>query len=113
MATDRPTTGRFCEREFPLDAERIDCVNVSVESLSPLGVFTNLRELHVLVTNPHEYLDQPFADLSPLADLTSLEVLELPNSEVADVSPLSGLHRLRILDLGSTRVGDVAPLQGL
>ena len=53
------------------------------------------------------------ADLSALAGLTALRVLNLADNAVADLAPLSGLSGLRVLDLSSNAVSDLGPLAGL
>ena len=53
------------------------------------------------------------ADLSALAGLTALRVLNLADNAVADVAPLSGLTGLRVLDLSSNAIADLGPLAGL
>jgi Leucine Rich repeats (2 copies) len=50
---------------------------------------------------------------SLLARLTTLEQLDLSNTQVADFAPLKGLTALQSLDLGFTEVTNLAPLKGL
>ena len=52
------------------------------------------------------------ADLSVLAGLTALRVLNLADNAVADLAPLSGLTGLRVLDLSSNAIADLGPLAG-
>jgi hypothetical protein len=52
-------------------------------------------------------------DLSPLADLTALQILDLDNTPVNDLAPLANLRALRRLDLDGARVTDLAPLANL
>ena len=51
--------------------------------------------------------------MSPLAALTSLQVLDVTGTPVSDVRPLGGLGALEWLDLTRTQVRDIAPLEGL
>ena len=53
------------------------------------------------------------SDLSPLAALHQLEVLELNNTPVSDLSPLAALHQLERLELHNTQVSDYSPLAHL
>ena len=53
------------------------------------------------------------SDLSPLARLEKLAVLELSNTRVKDLAPLAGLRNLRQLDLANTPVENLAPLASL
>ncbi len=52
-------------------------------------------------------------DLMPLANSLSLEILSLYYADVADVTPLADLTGLRILNLRGTRVADLSPLARL
>ena len=64
---------------------------------------TNLQSL-VLEDN------SSLSDLSPLARLTRLEVLELWNNSVSDISPLAGLTNLQNLGLVLNNISDISPL---
>lgn len=52
-------------------------------------------------------------DLSPLANLTSLQSLSLSGTGVRDISPLAALTELRSLSLTGTQVSDIRPLASL
>ena len=52
-------------------------------------------------------------DITPLAELTGLEDLNLSYNQIRDVQPLAGLHRLQNLRLINNEVADVTPLAGL
>ena len=69
-----------------------------------LGHMTGLRKLA---------LDTSVGDLSPLANLTALQSLNLSGSQVSDLSPLAGLTALQFLSIAYTRVADLSPLAGL
>ncbi len=56
---------------------------------------------------------EKFANPAPLADLTSLQSLDLRGTQVSDVAPLARLANLQSLDLWNTQVSDVAPLASL
>ena len=55
----------------------------------------------------------PVSDVSPLAELKSLEVLKLVRTEISDVKPLAGLAGLERLVLLRAPVTDVSPLARL
>jgi hypothetical protein len=57
--------------------------------------------------------DIPVSDLTPLADLTGLQTLDLFRTQVSDLTPLAGLTGLQTLNLWDTRVSDLTPLAGL
>lgn len=84
-------------------------MNVEVDDLAPLGALSGLRELILALTNPHEHIEHPLADLSPLrelAGLTKLEGVNLARTPVRDVSPLRGLTGLRWVNLSGSGVED-------
>ncbi len=64
-----------------------------------------LREIWFFQTN--------VTDLSPLAGLKNLEVLNLTQTKVSDLSPLTGLQNLRSLKLRDTQVSELNPLADL
>ncbi len=76
-----------------------------IRDVSPLAGLTSLRVL--------DLRESGVTDLSPLAGLTSLKWLWLGGTGVTDVSPLAGLKSLQTLGLSTTGVTDVSPLAGL
>ena len=54
-----------------------------------------------------------FSDLSSLAGLPSLQLLNVSGTKVNDLSPLAGLPSLQSLNLYKTQVSDLSPLAGL
>ena len=93
--------------------DRIDCASDEIHDLEALRAYPWLRELRLRVASPHGSAEQALSDLSPLAELRELELVEVPRSRVADLAPLAGLTGLRQLDLSRTRVSDLRPLAGL
>ncbi|MBI3461646.1 MAG: hypothetical protein HY000_01095 [Planctomycetes bacterium] len=91
--------------------ERIDCRRLglvpcrNLEDLSPLAGLNGLTLLDLRGTH--------VADLSPLAGLSRMTELYLRYTPVSDLSPLAGLTGLDYLDLSDTRVSDLSPLAGL
>jgi len=73
--------------------------------LSPLANLTSLQHLNCVSTQ--------VADFSPLANLTSLQHLDCVNTQVADFSPLANLTSLQHLNCVSTQVADLSPLATL
>ena len=58
-------------------------------------------------------LQPDLSDVTPLASLTSLEILNLDDTQVKDLTPLANLTKLESLSLSSTPVQNVKPLAGL
>ena len=77
----------------------------AIEDLSPLAKLPALRVLN--------FRGISISDVGPLANLTQLTTLNLWNTAVSDVVPLANLTQLTTLGLGGTEVSDVAPLENL
>ena len=84
---------------------RLDLSSRAVADVSALAGLTELRVLNLA--------DNAVADLAPLSGLTGLRVLDLSSNAVADVGPLAGLTGLERLDLSGNRIADVSALSGL
>ena len=52
-------------------------------------------------------------DLTPLAGLTKLEKLSLPQNQITDLTPLAGMTELKTLYLVQNQITDLTPLAGL
>lgn len=68
-----------------------------------------LKNLEVLSLDDNTLL----ADISPLAELTSLKELNLSSNRIRDVSPLQNLLNLKDLQLWDNDILDISPLQNL
>ena len=54
--------------------------------------------------------DNQISDISALAGLTNLTLLELCDNQISDISPLAGLTVLHDLVLSHNRISDLSPL---
>lgn len=80
-----------------------DMARGEIESLQDLTQLENLRNISLAYQN--------FSDLSPLAELPKLEVVDLRNNpQVADVSVLAGSPTLTSLTIFDTSVADLSML---
>jgi Leucine-rich repeat (LRR) protein len=77
-----------------------------INDLSGLEYLRNLEEIRVLHINGVK-------DLSPLANLKSLEYLTLEFGDIEDLSPLSKLENLKELNLIGNNVKDIEPISNL
>ena len=84
---------------------RLDLSSRAVADLSALARLTALRVLNLA--------DNAVADVAPLSGLTGLRVLDLSSNTIADLGPLAGLTGLERLDLSGNRIADVSALSGL
>ena len=76
-----------------------------VSDLSPIAGLVNLKVLDLFGNN--------VSDLSPLAGLINLEWLTFERNNVSDLLPLAGLINLRFLGFSKGNVSDLSPLAGL
>ncbi|MFT9038819.1 leucine-rich repeat domain-containing protein [Schleiferilactobacillus harbinensis] len=79
--------------------------NNGISDLSPLANLTQLQQL--------DLDDNNITDVSPLAKLTGLQELHLNTNKISDISVLSGLHNLTNLEVGYNSITDLTPLSGL
>ena len=85
--------------------EQLSLRDAKVSGIEPLVLLTQLRELRMPVR---------LTDLSPLASVPSLEVLDLKGTTATDLKPLGALVNLKRLDLSQAAgVVDASPLKGL
>ncbi len=52
-------------------------------------------------------------DLSPIANLSNLEILDLKGCPIKSLKPLSKLKNLNMLDISNTPISDIEPLKKL
>ena len=76
----------------------------NISDLTGLEFAVNLEELWLL--------NNPVSDLSALANLTKLEVLELAG-DISDISPLAGLTNLRVLWFYNSDVSNISAVSGM
>ncbi|SDW46810.1 Leucine Rich repeat-containing protein [Albimonas donghaensis] len=87
------------------DLRRLNLRDTGVTDLSPLARLPRLRVLD-LGNNPQ------VADIAPVAVRTGLQTLNLSGTRVASIAPLVECTGLQSLDLNRTKVADIAPLAG-
>ena len=86
--------------------EALDAFESGIRSLKGLEYAINLTELHLGYNR--------ISDLSPLKNLTNLEILDLHiNGRISDVSPLKDLINLQWLSLRGNQISDISPLKDL
>ncbi len=90
----------------------LEARNKGIQDLTGLQFATNLNEL-VLSNNELALNNNQISDLSPIADLINLRVLNLWNNPVSNLSSVRGLKNLYELSFGLTSVSDLSPIAGL
>ena len=83
----------------------MDLANNEISDLTPLA---NLTELSVL-----QLSDNEISTLTPLANLTELRQLDLANNEIRDLGPLANLNVLYSLVLETNQISDISVLPQL
>ncbi|GAK50293.1 leucine-rich-repeat protein [Candidatus Moduliflexus flocculans] len=76
-----------------------------LSDLTALAAITQLQLLDVSST--------PISDLTPLAALTQLREIRAYNTQVSNLTPLVALTQLKELNVGNTQVSDLTPLVAL
>jgi hypothetical protein len=111
-------SGRITSNQL-LGIEHLNLWHQEVRDLHGLEHCKNLTNLECTLRTEVRVtaiaLSEPSApsDISPLAALTKLRRLVLPDSFVVDIEPLAGLGQLEELILGDNRIIDLAPLSSL
>jgi Leucine-rich repeat (LRR) protein len=83
-----------------------------VSSLEPLSPLVNLEELSFFSYYNHD-TKAKVSDITPLATLANLTVLELRGNRITDIMALSKLKNLRMLRLDGNLIKDLRPLEDL
>lgn len=93
----------------PTDLLPLRRLNVSAGGISNLTGLQDAVNLEALQAS-----DNDITDLSPLASLQQLKVLDISgNSGLGDLSPISGWTELRYLDMGGLPTADLSALTNL
>ncbi len=82
-----PASAEFCHQQPQLDVQHLSCRGGTIDSLDGIEVFTEVRHL--------DLIGLKITDLTPIARLTRLEVLEI--EDLAQVTSLEPLKRLPVL----------------
>lgn len=83
--------------------------NTGIDDLSPLSASTGMLEIRADATST-----QPsyITDISVVASMPDLLVLDAGGHEIVDLSPLAGLTNLTQLRLNANLIADTTPLAG-
>ncbi len=91
--------------------------NADISDLTGLETAVNLQRLDLgleYVSAEGRFINNnSISDLTPLAGLTQLTVLDLNGNAISDISALSGLTNLVVLRLGANVITDITALSGL
>ena len=95
---------------------RLEARNANISDLTGLEFATNLKFLWLLGEQDRTGVwsnSNSVSDLSPLAGLIHLEILNLRRNSVSDISALVGLTNLTNLDIGGNDISDISALASL
>ena len=87
--------------------------NANISDLTGLEHAINLTILYLGVEVGTTNNSNSIQDISPLAGLNKLTVLDLDNNSISDISPLAGLTNLEQLFLVGNSISDISPLANL
>jgi Leucine-rich repeat (LRR) protein len=85
-------------------------INNNVSDLEPIKELKNLTELTLCLPETIN-LQKVVSDLSPLENLSKLELLKLDGSSIYNIKPLAGLSNLKELELYTPHVSSIEPLK--
>ena len=77
-----------------------------ITDLTGIEHATNINAILALTL----FEDTQITDITPLAKLTKLAVLNIRGGRISDISPLAGLTNLRHLNIDSANVSEISPL---
>ncbi len=98
-------SGAVITAEDMATLERLRAWEMDISNLTGLEFAINL---HTLLIG-----GSLMPDLSPIAGLTQLSHLRIPESKISDISPLAELKNLGALEIYSNEISDISPLAGL
>ena len=91
--------------------------NADISDLTGLEAAVNIQRLYLgredVLAEGRFINSNSISDLTPLAGLTQLTVLDLNRNAISDISALSGLTNLVVLWLGGNVITDISALSGL
>jgi Leucine-rich repeat (LRR) protein len=87
-------------------------INNNVSDLEPIKELKNLTELTLCLPETIN-LRKVVIDLSPLGNLSKLELLKLDGSSINNIKPLAGLSNVKELELYTPNVSSIEPLKGM
>lgn len=98
-------------RDF-LGDRRETVISELAQAVNPLEIEWVREQLLAGMSLPEGIATQ-VADLSPLAELSNLQILDLCGTQAGDISPLTTFNNLKSLDLTQSHVKDISPLATL
>ena len=99
-----------------LDIEELEAPGKDIESIEGIQYLSNLKVLDLgsyYDSDKEIFKTNQIGDISPLSNLTNLELLRFQKNEVSDISPLENLTNLTGLRLEGNEVSDISPLENL
>lgn len=87
----------------------LEYMDIGHNALTDLSFLSNMKNLKVLIAA----ISYTITDVSPIANCTQLEYLELFSNRIVDVSPLANLKDLQYLNICNNSIVDASPLYSL
>lgn len=92
--------------EYAVNLTGLAFYDSDISNLRPIAKLRHLEKLEC-------WNNRRITDISPLANLAELTVLDLEGCRISDIAPLANLTRLTVLKLRGNRIIDVSPLENL
>ena len=92
--------------EYAVNLTWLAFYDSDISDLRPIAKLRHLEKLEC-------WNNRRITDISPLANLTELTVLDLEGCRISDIAPLANLTHLTALKLRGNRIIDVSPLENL
>ena len=92
--------------EYAVNLTGLAFYDSDISDLRPIAKLRHLEKLEC-------WNNRRITDISPLANLTELTVLDLEGCRISDIAPLANLTRLTALKLRGNRIINVSPLENL
>jgi hypothetical protein len=92
--------------------ETLSLSGLKLTNIDVISNLTNLKELEMYSTLLDWYTDIT-PDITPIKNLSKLEILNLGKNNIKDISALKGLKNLKKLSLEQNKIIDITPLKDL
>ena len=92
--------------EYAVNLTSFAFYDSDISDLRPIAKLRHLEKLEC-------WNNRRITDISPLANLTELTLLDLEGCRISDIAPLANLIHLTALKLRDNRIIDVSPLENL
>jgi Leucine-rich repeat (LRR) protein len=102
-------SGRFTDLSHLANLAELEVLMVRSSNVTDISALAQLSNIETLILENNYRIE----DISSLAYLSKLRMLNLGGNQIADISSLANLLNLTYLDLKSNQISDISPLAKL